>query len=209
MSLWLINPWTCGKGEVRLGKAFRRWNKWNSSDLVNMELLSCWSLGSQLPCNRTQRTDPKAGVIFTSIFFHSHFQDLQSVLGDPSYEHSVVYSVVWSVALPALLFPGVGSGSQTGSDGGERGRGWVRSQSSWNFSPVIWTQQNVCVVIQSCALGDCVTLKSFSGLLIHRNSVNSQTGALWFSFASRKGNEVSYRSSVGVFQCWHVHFFFL
>lgn len=38
--------------------------------------------------------------------------------------------------------------------------------------------QEVCVAVQSRALGDRVTLKSFSGLLIHRNSLNSQTGAL-------------------------------
>lgn len=194
---------------MRLAKAFRRWNKWSSWDLVNMELLSCWSFGSQLPCNRRQRTDPKAGLIFGLVFFHSHFQDLQPVLGDPSYEYSVVDSVVWSVALPALLFPGVGSGSQTGRDGGERGRCWVRSQSSWNFSPVIWTRQNVCVAIQSWALGDRVTLKSFSGLLTHGSSVNSQTGALCFSFASRKGNEVSYLSLVwGYFNVDMFIFFF-
>lgn len=159
---------------------------------------------------RRHRANPKTVLIFV---FHPYFQDLQSILRGPGFDYSVAYSVVCSVALTALLFPSGSvwwSGYQAGSDR-ETWRYLIRSQSSLHFSPVILTWQaypSCCRLVMVCALGDHITLKSFTGLLVCRSSVNAWIGALCFSFGSHKGNKLSYLSLVLVFKCRYVNLIF-
>lgn len=174
--------------------------------------LACCCSGSQIPCNWRQRANPKTGLIFVTFFFHPRFQDLQSALGGPGYEYSIVDSVVWSVALTALPVLGTlvsWSGYQMGDDGAETWRYSIRSQNSLNFSPIILTWQADpfhCRLLMVCVW---VTI---SLLILHRlvrrSSGSTPIGALWFSFGSHKGNDISYLSLAVVFKCRHVHFIF-
>lgn len=155
---------------MRLGKTFRGWNKWSScrfGEYGNSSLAALLSLSSPV----TKGTELTLKLLIFLWFFPLPFSGL--AVGPWRCQLWIFcylfLCLICGSASPAAPRAGLWEGRGEGA-------GWDLRVPGIPHLPF---GQNVCAAIQCCALGDHITLKSFSGLLIHRNSVNSGNSTNW------------------------------